>query len=193
MYLESKSGPGDDFMPGGPSVRVTRAADGSVAFVDQVHQSGTLPPGVTAAQLQTMKTQVMLAGGLIMFAMVGAPVALLARLVAGWGWAHSLLLGAGAGAAGSGWWAWRVEGAAADLSAATHPISQPITATPPTSPLGAPVTATPPSLTPATQTTPGYSLATAMPSTPPTTVTYKNVVITLTPPPPPQPAAQPGM
>jgi hypothetical protein len=198
MYLEAKSGPGDDFMPGGPAVRVTRAADGSVAFVDQVRGSA-LPPGVTAQQLQTMKTQVMVAGGLIMFAMVGAPVALLARLVAGWGWAHSLLLGAGAGAAGGGWWVWRVDSAAADLSASAPAISQPVTATPPvqaTSPLGAPVTATPPSLATASQTTPGYSLATAMPSAPPTTVTYKNVVITLTPPPPPpppQPAAQPGM
>lgn len=194
-YAESKSGMGDDFVPGGPAVSVTYAPDGSVAFVDQVHQAGqaipSLPPGVTAQRLQTMGGRVAVVGGLLALVALGGPVALLARFALGWAWTKSLLIGAGVGAAGAAWWGWRTENAireiallnAAPATATVAPAGAPVTAAS-TAAAAAPAATSPSAPVTGLQTQTGPQLGLETNLEVPTVVVYKGVAITIAPPTP---------
>ena len=195
-----------------PGIRVTYARDGSILFVDQLHQAGqtaaptalSLPPGVTAQELQTMKGRVMLLGGLLAFALLGGPAALVGRFALGWAWTKSLLIGAGVGAAGFALWDWRVSVAAQQVALLNPPIPAPAatttttttaTTTPTTTVPGAASTASTASAvlsTPITATPPagaapqlGLQMNEGPVAPQPTTVIYNGVTIVLTPPPPP--------
>jgi hypothetical protein len=172
----------DDFVPGGPAVRVTYRGDGTVAFVDQTAGSSDATMGAVILGA--------LAIGLVAGA---APGALIAHYGFGVAWGKSALIGLGA-AIGLSAISMAVERSRAPALPAAAPQA---------APTQAPVTASAPASAasaaaatgPATGTAPVLGLSTEVPPSPvtglqmqagpaPATLTYNGVVITLTAPAP---------